>query len=429
VGWCISAGLLRAIERPEGRRPPAAAGPRRGRRRFLKRRVAGAIAVAAWSAVLAAQAPPAAPAEPSSAGGFSVRIVSPGPDTYVSGLMTLKAVFEPGPRAKELKNVRFFANSRQVCAVADPVRAECEWDAGEDVKEHLIRVVADVPGGERIVAVTRTKPLEHYVEKVAVDVVQITAVVQDGNRFIKGLPRTAFRLLEDGVPQTITHFTSEGSALEIAIMLDVSQSMTLAMPQLKNSVKRFLAALGPKDQVTIGAFNDNLYTLTKRETTRARQLTAIDRLQPWGGTALYDTIVHGVRQLSRQPGRRVLVVFSDGDDRTSHATIKNVEDAVRSTDTTLFMVALGRGVKEVQLKTGIQRLVDLSGGRVHFVERSDRLDEPFQDIIEELSNQYLIGFQSTNSKHDGAWRELRLEVPGTGHDVRARQGYRAPSGS
>lgn len=379
--------------------------------------VLGALGV---SAVLVAQAP--APGVE-----FSVRIVSPGPDTYVSGLMTLRAIFEPGPRAHEVRDVRFFADGRQVCTIADPIRAQCEWDAGDEVSEHLIRVVGEAPGGGRLVATTRTKSLEHA-EKASIEVVQLTAVVQDGNRFIKGLPRTAFRLYEDGVPQTISHFSSEGSPLEIAMAVDVSQSMTLAMPQLKNSAKRFLSALGPKDQVTIAAFNDNLFTLARRETSPAQRLRAIDRLAPWGGTALYDVIVKGVQLLSKQPGRRVLVVFSDGDDRTSHATIRNVEEAVRSTDTTLFMVALGRGVKEVQLKSGIQKLVNLSGGRVLFVERSDRLDEPFQEIVEELSNQYLIGYESTNPKHDGRWRELRLELPGTGHDVRARQGYR-PSGS
>jgi Ca-activated chloride channel family protein len=384
------------------------------------------VGMISLSASLLAQAPATAPTESSSASGFSVRIVSPGPDTYVSGLMTLKAVFEPGPRAREIKSVRFSANGKQVCTIADPVRAECEWDAGEDVKEHIIRVVGDLPDGGRIVATTRTKSLEH-VEKVTVDVVQITAVVQEGNRFIKGLPKSAFKLYEDGVPQNITHFSSEGSALEIVMALDVSQSMTLAMPQLKNSVKKFLGALSPKDGVTIAAFNDNLFTLAKRDAPPAQRLRAVDRLAPWGGTALYDVIVRGVQLLSKQPGRRVLVVFSDGDDRTSHATIKNVENAVRSTDTTLFMVALGRGVKEAQLRSGIERLVGMSGGRVLFVERSDRLDEPFQEIVEELSNQYLIGFESTNPKHDGRWRELKLEVPGTGHDVRARQGYRAPS--
>ena len=116
-------------------------------------------------------------------------------------------------------------------------------------------------------------------------------------------------------------------------------------------------------------------------------------------------IIRGVQQLSKQPGRRVLVVFSDGDDRTSHATIHAVEQAVRANDATLFMVALGRGVKEAQLKSGIERLVDLSGGRALFVERSDQLDEPFAEILEELSNQYIIGYESKNTdaqRHRGA---------------------------
>jgi VWFA-related protein len=198
------------------------------------------------------------------------------------------------------------------------------------------------------------------------------------------------------------------------------------MPQLKNAVKRFLGALGAKDQVTLAAFNDNMFTLTKRETNVQQRTRAVDRLTAWGGTALYDVIIRGVQQLSRSPGRRVLVVFSDGDDRTSHATIHAVEQAVRANDATLFMVALGRGVKEANLRSGIERLVDLSGGRVLFVERSDELDKPFAEILEELSNQYIIGYESKNTARNGTWREVKLEVPGTNYHVRARQGYRAP---
>ena len=66
------------------------------------------------------------------------------------------------------------------------------------------------------------------------------------------------------------------------------------MPQLKNAVRKFLSALGPKDQVTLAAFNDNLFTLARRETNPAQRLRAVDRLAPWGGTALYDVIVRGV---------------------------------------------------------------------------------------------------------------------------------------
>jgi Ca-activated chloride channel family protein len=358
---------------------------------------------------------------------LSVRIVSPGPDTYLSGPVLLKAIVEPPPRAREASRVLFYADGRLVCTVADAARAECPWDAGAEVKEHLVRVVVDLSNGSRVVATMRTKGLEH-VESVSVDVVQVTAVVNDGTRFVKGLSRDAFRVAEDGVPQTISHFSNEGSPLELVVAVDVSQSMAPHMPQLKNAVRRFLAALGPKDQVTLAAFNDHLFTLARRETVPAQRLRAVDRLAPWGGTALYDVIVRGVQLLSRQPGRRVLVVFSDGDDRTSHATVANVEAAMRSTDATLFMVALGRGSREAQLRSGIQRLITLSGGRGLFVERSDRLEEAFADIVVELSNQYLIGYQSTNEKRDGTWREIAVDLPGSGHTVRARQGYRAPGG-
>jgi Ca-activated chloride channel family protein len=288
-----------------------------------------------------------------------------------------------------------------------------------------VRAVVELHGGSRAVTSMRTKGLD-LAEAVRVEVTQLTAVVHDRGRFIKGLPASDFRVLEDNVPQKITHFSSEGSPLDLVIAVDVSESMTQAMPQLKNSVKRFLSALSPDDQVVLTAFNDSMFTLTRRDSLPEQRLRAVDRLAPWGGTALYDVIVRGLQLLSKQQGRRVLVVFSDGDDKSSHSTIQAVEQAVRSSDATLFMVALGRGVRNAMLKNSIERLVDLSGGRALFVERSDQLDGPFAEILEELSNQYLIGYETTNPARDGAWREIKVELPKHGYSVRARQGYNAP---
>lgn len=387
---------------------------------LLFMRLVGVFFILSAALVTAQQAPP-----PQPPAELAIRMVYPEPDTYVSGVTKLKAEILPKMLASRVGQILFFADGKQVCNVLDPVAAECEWDAGAEVRPHVFRVVANLIGGGRIIASSRTKGLEQ-VEKVSVDVVQVTAVVTDRGRFVSGLQQSQFKLLEDGVTQTIGHFSSEGSALEIVVAIDVSESMTLAMPQLKNSVKKFLGALSAKDQVTITAFNDNMFTLTRRETNAQQRARAVDRLSAWGGTALYDVIIRGVQQLSRQAGRRVLVVFSDGDDRTSHATIHAVEQAVRSNDATLFMVALGRGVKEAALKSGIEKLVELSGGRSLFVERSDQLDEPFAEILEELSNQYILGYESKNTARNGAWREVKLEVPGTGYEVRTRQGYRAP---
>ena len=97
---------------------------------------------------------------------------------------------------------------------------------------------------------------------MSVDVVQITAVVTDARPFRRGLPQSAFSCSKTTCRRRIAHFSSEGSPLEIVVAVDVSESMTNAMPQLKNAVKKFLSALGPKDQVTLTAFNDNLFTLT-----------------------------------------------------------------------------------------------------------------------------------------------------------------------
>ncbi len=353
-------------------------------------------------------------------------MVLPEADSYVSGLTGSRRKSLPTMLASRVAQILFFADGKQVCNVLDPVAAECEWDAGAEVRPHVFRVVANLIGGGRIVASSRAKGLDQ-VEKVSVDVVQVTAVVTDNGRFVSGLrPVARSSCSKTACRRPSATSRAEGSPLEIVVAIDVSESMTLAMPQLKNAVKKFLSALGPKDQVTLAAFNDNMFTLTKRETSVPQRTRAVDRLTAWGGTALYDVIIRGVQQLSKQPGRRVLVVFSDGDDRTSHATIHAVEQAVRANDATLFMVALGRGVKEAQLKSGIEKMVELSGGRALFVERSDQLDQPFAEILEELSNQYIIGYESKNASRNGAWREVKLEIPGRGYNVRSRQGYRAP---
>ena len=357
--------------------------------------------------------------------GLTIKIVSPEADTYVSGPTLLKAAIEPRARTLEVRRIFFYADGKLVCNILDTFAAECTWDAGAEVRPHVLRVVGELEGGVRIVNSTKIKGLDQA-ERVSVDVVQVTAVVTEHGRFVPNLDKEKFRLTEDGVPQKILNFTAEGSPLEIVVAIDVSESMTPSMPQLKNAVKKFLGALSSKDQVTLAAFNDNMFTLAKRETQPAQRLKAVDRLSPWGGTALYDVIVRGVQQLSKQPGRRVLVVFSDGDDRTSHSTIQTVEEAVRGNECTLFMVALGRGAKEQQLKSGIQKMIDLSGGRVIFVERSDQLEASFTEILEELSNQYLVSYESSNLKRDGSWRTVKLEVPGTRYEVRSRAGYRAP---
>jgi Ca-activated chloride channel family protein len=327
-----------------------------------------------------------------------LKIVSPTDDAYLTGPTQLSATVAP---AGTVTGVTFFVDGRQVCSLTG-LPFECEWDAGVTVAAHQVRAVATIQGGTRIVQTVRTKSVG-YVERVDVDVVQVTVTVSDGRgKFVPSVPQAAFHLFEDGHPQTITHFASEDVPLELVAAIDISGSMAPAMPKLKKAVKEFLGDVPPQDQVTLLGFNDSIFTLTRKATDPAERVKAVDRLAPWGSTALYDVLLRGVEMLGRQPGRKALVVFTDGEDQGSHATINDVERRLQSTDVTLYMIGQGRGVTMEPLKRIMERLSTPTGGRALFTDSIDELHTAFADLLDELSNQYLLGYQSTNSRRDDA---------------------------
>jgi VWFA-related protein len=349
----------------------------------------------------------------------ALAILSPGEDAYLSGPTLLRAQVTP---ANVVVGVTFFVDGRQVCALTrEPF--ECDWDAGPAINEHQVRAVATLTAGGRVVQTVRTKGIG-YNEKVNVDVVQVTVTVSDGRgKFVPGLPQAAFRVFEDNRVQTITHFASEDVPLELLVAIDISGSMSPAMPKLKAAVKEFLKSVPTHDQVTLLGFNDSIFTLTRKATDESERIRAVDRLAPWGSTALYDVILRGVEMLGRHTGRKALVVFTDGEDQGSHATLNDVERRLQSSDTTLYMIGQGRGVTLESLRRVMERLVTPTGGRALFTDSVDELHSAFGDLLDELSNQYLLGYSSTNDKRDDVWRRIRVDVEGH-HEVRARQGYR-----
>ena len=353
----------------------------------------------------------------------TLQIVSPAPDAFVNGPTALRARIDPDGAAE---SVVFFVDGRLVCTISKPP-FECDWDAGATVVEHQVRVVANLARGGRLVKTMRTKALG-FTENVDVDVVQVTVTVSDGHgRFVRGLPQSLFHVAEDGRPQKITHFASEDIPLELVVAIDISGSMTPSMPRLKSSVKEFLSAVPASNQVTLLGFNDSVFTLTRKTMDPAERVRAVDRLAPWGSTALYDVILRGVDMLGRQTGRKALIVFTDGEDQGSHATVTDVERHLQSSDVTLYMIGQGRGITLEPLKKVMERLATPTGGRALFTDSIDELHSAFTDLLDELANQYLLGYASPNPARDDVWRRIKVDVDGH-HDVRARQGYRVAPG-
>lgn len=364
--------------------------------------------VAAWVAVRAS--------EP------TVQILAPEEGSYVAGEVVMRAEIEP--RGTEVESVRFFGDGRLVCAVERPP-FECAWDAGASIREHDIRVVAVLAGGRRAVARVTTKGTR-FADEVHVDRVQVTASVTDGRRYVRGLKRSDFQLYEDGARVPIEHFGSQEAALELAVAVDISESMTGAIGQTKEFVKRFLSQLRETDKVSVLAFNENQFLIARPSVGLDARLAAVDALAPWGATALHDVIVRSFQSLGRQQGRRSLVMFTDGEDTASRVSAAAVERRTESSDAVLYMIGQGQAVESASLRSLCERLARSSGGRAFFPRRVEDLGEVFDAIAEELSNQYLLTFAPT-ARRDGEYHEIRLEVSG-GHEVRARSGYRLEPG-
>jgi len=352
-----------------------------------------------------------------------IEITSPSDGSYLNGAAHLTLSVTPVSVTQRIKQVRWFADGRQVCSVDAPPFS-CDWDAGETIAEHQIRAVATLTDGRRLIDNVRTKAVE-YAEAVDVDVVQVTAVVTDeSGRFVADLKKEDFRVLDENRPQTITNFAAENIPLELVSAIDVSSSMTDALPIVKQSATKFLTALKPDDQVTVLGFNDNIFTLARRSTDQAAREKAVARLAPWGGTALYDVLIRAVELLGRQTGRRAVVVFSDGDDQSSHASMDAAIQRAEASDATIYMIGQGRAIEAPNLQQLMRRLTSVSGGRAFFTEEASKLESVFEEILEDLRHQYLLAYSAPDNARDGEWHKLRVDVPGHRYNVRARQGYR-----
>jgi Ca-activated chloride channel family protein len=198
-----------------------------------------------------------------------------------------------------------------------------------------------------------------------------------------------------------------------------------ALAEVKSAVKQLLAQLRTGDAATLIGFNDNTFLVAEREKDQQAREEAVDLLSAWGGTALYDATVRAVELVGRNPGRKGVVVFSDGDDRHSLTSPETAAARVQGGNAMLYTVGFGAGASVTTLRDRLQHYASATGGRAFFPRQSVELAQVFGHIVAELSNQYVLSYVSTNTRKDGAWRAIRVKVRSGKYEVRARRGYQA----
>ena len=362
---------------------------------------------AAVSIVVGAQAP-------------QLEITSPARDAIVSGATRLEAAILP--RAA-VDSVSFFVDGRLVCTLEQPPFT-CNWEAGDIVRGHHVRVVAVLADGRRLVDNVRTKDLG-FTERVRTEAVLVPVIVTSGGQFVRGLKRQDFEVYEDGVQQPIASMVSEDAPLDLVLAIDISGSMERALPEVKAAVKQLLAKLRPGDAATLVGFNDTMFVAAEREKDQRTREAAVELLTSWGGTALYDATVRALDLVSREWGRKGVVIFSDGDDRNSLTPRETAMSRVQASDAMLYTIGFGGGATVPQLRKSLESYAHSTGGRAFFPRHATDLDGVFDDIVSELANQYVLSYSSTNLKQDNSWRNIKVQVRTGKYDIRARRGYRA----
>ena len=168
-----------------------------------------------------------------------------------------------------------------------------------------------------------------------------------------------------------------------------------------------------------------MFIAAEREKDRRAREEAVDLLTSWGGTALYDATVRTLDMVSRETGRKGLVIFSDGDDRNSLTRRETALARVQASDAMLYTIGFGGGSTVPQLRASLESYARATGGKPYFPKDTAELDGIFTEIVTELSNQYVLSYSSTNARQDGTWRRITVKVRKGNYDIRARAGYRA----
>ena len=266
--------------------------------------------------------------------------------------------------------------------------------------------------------------------KSNVRTVPIYATVVDGSgRLVPDLEQGDFQILDNGKPADVSLFSNESQPFTAVVMLDTSASMTANLKLLNRAAEQFLLRLLPVDKAQVGAFNDKIQLSGTFTNNRDELIGALNDLYFGNPTRLNDGIAAGLDALQGIDGRRVVLVFTDGEDTSSKTGFKTVLERARDEEVMVYSIGLeseyfnGMRIVKTRPSRDLRKISDETGGGYFELLKSVDLAPTFSRVAQELRSQYLIGFAP--SALDGKVHKLEVRIDKPGMTVRARKSYLA----
>lgn len=262
--------------------------------------------------------------------------------------------------------------------------------------------------------------------RAASETVPIYATVTDRDgRLVPDLERQHFQVYDEGELQELTIFESDVQPITVVVMLDTSGSMTANIDLLKIAAERFVLRLLPEDRARIGSFSDKII-MSPAFTNDRDELTRVLRedIQYGNPTFLWDATFTSMEALANEPGRRVVLVFTDGQDEFSQRyDYGDVSDRARNEGFMIYAIGLQSNFlgRTTRPDRNLRRLAAETGGGYFELTRTADLNSTFTRVADELHRQYVLGF--TPKTLDGKVHELEVKTTVPGMTVRARRSY------
>lgn len=292
------------------------------------------------------------------------------------------------------------------------------------------------------------------VVRVDTELVTLTATVTDPRgRYRADLRQSDFTIYEDGVKQELAYFnTGDRVPVSVGILFDTSGSMIDKMEGVQDAVQHFVRSVAPGDEIFLIRFSDDAELVRDFTDDRQRILRAVEGLEPQGSTALYEAVLLGLQKvISGKNRKRALLLLTDGNDTASSVKFNDVLTLARKSEVIIYALGIGHGEKgsyghdasggilsgilgrrdkdEVDMKV-LNGFADATAGRAFYLENAheggrDLVDEAAAEVASELKQQYTLGYRPTNKRHDGSFRQIKVEVADRSLHVRTKGGYYA----
>ena len=264
--------------------------------------------------------------------------------------------------------------------------------------------------------------------KTGTQVVSLFVTVADAQkRLVPDLTKDDFEVFDNDKPKPLIFFANEVQPITVVVMLDTSGSMTGSIALLRSAAEQFLIRLLPADKGRVGAFNDKIQFSAHFTNNRDELVSDVKELDYGNGTRLWDAVGASLDELKGLDGRRVVLVFTDGDDTESRIGLGTVIDRARADEVMVYAIGLEsnyfNGQRMVRSKPdgGLRKIADETGGGYFELQKTSDLAPTFTRVAQELHSQYVLGF--TPTQLDGRVHKLTVKTKPPGTTARARRSY------